>query len=95
MSKRRVEQPVELRDRDRTRSAPSLYEQLYRDERAARELLQDTWRTSLTAALAWGLSIGYALSPAANGWYASALAGCALLLQARCMRAAIRRSGGQ
>ena len=88
MSRRRIEQPAELRDLDRARAGHSLYEQLYRDEQAARETLLDSWRASISTALAWGLAIGYAAAPASNGWWASLLALCALLLQARAVQAA-------
>lgn len=80
MTRRRIESPQELQDRDRRAAQLPLYHQLYLEECAERQRVTASVRPMLTAAVAWGVAIGYAVTPAANAWAAVAIAACALIL---------------
>lgn len=100
MTRRRIEQPAELADKDRPLPpgrlypAPrSLFEELYQDERTARERLSATVRPVLAAAIAWGVALGYAIGAPALDRAAAGLAVCALTLHLRALVIARRVSG--
>ena len=95
--KRRIEQPAELADADRPlplgrviQAPRTLYEDLYHEEREARDRVVALMRPALTTAIARGITLGYAVAPSANGWLASALAACALTLHMQAARVARR-----